>query len=564
MRNIPGFQQQRVKSIMDNRRVIHSYREKQAASTSSTPYARPTSGLFSKMKQYFAPASLWSNEEHQKQSQTQSQSQSQPHTQPPSQASSLLPFKFPEPELKTPLKRSSNDVTKTPNHVLSSFFQSKGDRPLTDVEYEGVVALLSKSHQNTPTTVKTSQNNQQRQSQTPSQRFTSQDDIKVGSNNKRGSNGGAVANSSNLFITPYNQKVLKNDSSIFSTPEYKPIYHSVNENSFSQGRGAGMSSIPSVKRVYQFSGLPSPYRTRIRTPNLSAKKKKTSKSNASFASNGTFNSSLSNTITAPPAGSNGSKPLSNTANALLSILDGGDESNEASIKAFTSPFARQKRINKDRELESTPVKKRLTAADIGKTISFDQSEKLPELEKVVEKEEKLEEKPVNLRNGIAKEETMKPTFAFPNSSSKPHQTDSSTKDNLSISISGDTTTAASTSASGRPTSTTSNNTSIPTTTETARPPSYTTTSNLLFGSSEKPSTQIPKLPISNGSNGSSFSFGAAKQPPTDKKPTSTHVSNSNTLNIKQSSFEFKLPELKQQQVVLDQKKVDSFKSLFEF
>ncbi|CAH2351751.1 nucleoporin Nup60p [[Candida] railenensis] len=548
---------------MDNRRVIHSYREKQAASTSSTPYSRPTSGLFSKVKQYFAPASLWSNEEQQEQSQTMSHSQSQSHTQPPSQASSVSPFKFPEPELKTPLKKNSKDVTKTPNHVLSTFFQSKGDRPLTDVEYEGVVALLSKSHQNTPTTVKNSQNNQQRQSQTPSQRFTSQDDIKVGSNNKRGSHGGAAANSSNLFITPYNQKVLKNDSSIFSTPEYKPIYHSVNENSFSQGRGAGMSSIPSVKRVYQFSGLPSPYRTRIRTPNLSAKKKNISKSNASFASNGTFNSSLSNTITAPPTSSIDNKPLSNTANALLTILDGGDESNEASIKAFTSPFARQKRVNKDREMESTPVKKRLTAADIGKTISFDQSEKLPELEKVVEKEEKLEEKPANLKNGIAKEETTKHTFAFPNSSTKPLHNDSSTKTNLSTSTD---TTAASTFTFGRTTGeTTSDNTPFPTTTEGEKPTIHKTTSNSLFGDSEKTSVQIPKLPISNGSNGSSFSFGAAKQPLTDNKPTSLFGSNSNTLNIKQTAgFEFKLPELKQQQVVLDQKKVESFKSLFEF
>lgn len=362
---------------MDNRRVFRSYKEK--VKDSSTPYARPSNGLFSKMKLFLTGASLWSQHEN-----TIQNDQIKDNTSPvdvEKNESSIKPFSFPEPDstiFKTPLKSTSN-LTKAPNQMLSSFFQEKGDRPLTDVEYEGIVSLLTKSNSasNTP-------NHSVYRGDGVSKQFESIENSKdLG--NKEADTSAFKMSGSNLFVTPYSQKTLKNTSSndhVFSTPEYKPVYHAINEN-------FNTKNVPSVKRVYQFSGLPSPYRTRIRAPSLSSRPKNPTKNSPSITKS-------------PFAQKTTSRPMSNAANSLLSILDDNARSGEdiemrdtsndrnINIQQFSNPYHRPLSVKKPRSQDSnnsqsdinasTPIKKTntlLSANDINKTISYDKSEELP-------------------------------------------------------------------------------------------------------------------------------------------------------------------------------------------
>lgn len=518
---------------MDNRRVIRSYREKQAASKSNTPYSRPTNGLFSKMKQFLTPASLWKTTGEQPKKDTNEQTKQLQSSQPDI-STSLLPFKFVQPEFKTPHKQpssSSNEVSSTPNHVLTSFFQSKGDRPLTEVEYEGVVALLSKSRQATPATAK-----RQRLSlpkgQTPSQSILDSPSHHLGEVNAETSID--IANSSNIFATPYSQRVLKNDSTSFSTPEYKPVYHTVNDNSFNRG----LKGVPSVKRVYQFSGLPSPYRTRIKTPNLSSRKKKvdilTQPLQPSQIAN-TFNQTSASDVSMT------NKPLSNTANTILSILDGGEsiqDVNESNIKAFSSPFTRPKRGNKQADATE---KKKLTAEDISRTILFDQSEMLPEI-KFNQKKVSIEVE--NKSEPKAPKADPKPTFSFgitpvtASATAKP----STLKSN-----------GAATTKTEVPQEKTSFNQSD------KIAPAPTSTPSL-FGNSKEPAV----APLVNGSTAakmtSTFSFGAANKPLADTNP----IEKSTLPKPSKPAATFTFPEIHQTHVQLDQAKVESYKPMFKF
>lgn len=305
---------------MDNRRVFKLYREKVRAS--AVPYAKK--GLFSKMKQYFTPASIFSNAEASEPEETEA--------------------------LKTPFKPSQSHPEGTPNQVLLSFFLEKGDKPLTDIEYEGVVLLLSraKSQANTP---------------------NSSVVYRGEAINKPFDDTTSISQTDNTFATPYNQRVLKsgsntasreNRSTVFSTPDYKPVYHSVN-NSF-------LHNVPSVKRVYQFSGLPSPYRTRIKAPGTKPRRIKSPEHKA-----------VEKPVSEP------AKPLSLTANTLLSILDGN--SAEVDNKRFFNPYSRPQLNKRGRADDSnissasvsfTPTKKKVILADdISKTISFSTSEEMP-------------------------------------------------------------------------------------------------------------------------------------------------------------------------------------------
>ena len=75
-----------------------------------------------------------------------------------------------------------------------------------------------------------------------------------------------------------NKVLLIHDTSniSISTPGYKPTYHTIQNDTFdrsNQSFNNTTSIIPSIKRVYQFSGLPSPYSTRLRPPSTTKKYK---------------------------------------------------------------------------------------------------------------------------------------------------------------------------------------------------------------------------------------------------------------------------------------------------
>lgn len=359
--------------VMDNRRVFKSYKSR--AREDSAPYStknRARGGIFNKVKQFFGS----SNEQ---QEEVRPKEGSRANT-------SVLQESA----------RGSDHNQESPNKVLLKFFQDKGDKPLTDVEYEGVRSLLARTTNLDQSGLDTSIVFRKKLNESVD---TTNDKIAISKANQTAP------------IVPYNQTMLKNadggDSfSVFSTPDYRPIYHTINNSTF------GSRNIPSVKRVYQFSGLPSPYRTRIKAPALKAKKRITANShNSTVINNSSYNK----------------PPMSNAANALLNILDGnghvnaignGDNTTVSSevddtLKRFSNPYSSRQTIKKrkhageklDVNSSSTPTKKKpaiITADDINKTIAFDKSEKLDKGEKDLSYGDKKAEEP-HLLFGVKKE-----------------------------------------------------------------------------------------------------------------------------------------------------------------
>ncbi|KAG7191554.1 uncharacterized protein KQ657_003060 [Scheffersomyces spartinae] len=263
-----------------------------------------------------------------------------------------------------------------PSEVLSQFFQQKGNTPLTQVEYEGVMALLLKSKDGSGNGTGSDNGNVS--------------DIVSSSANTCGRRTVDRANVTTSHIqmpgsfstTPNKQKSLRNTSlrerSVYvSTPEYKPHYKSINNT----------VNIPSIKRVYQFSGLPSPYKTKIRPP-------------PPVSANTTMNNStilprniagMSTTASSPLPASK--KPLSETANTLLSILDGklstgevSESDREVRLKQLSNPYGRGSGLKRSKSIssqkqESSSSSTVFTADDISKTIAYDQTKELPEPKK---------------------------------------------------------------------------------------------------------------------------------------------------------------------------------------
>lgn len=500
---------------MDNRRVFRSYKDK--VKDSATPYSRPNNGLFSKMKLFLTGASLWSNHETTSYNEQTADNTMRMVTEKSEKGeSNVKPFSFPEPDttiFKTPLKSTSNQL-KAPNQVLSSFFQEKGDRPLTDVEYEGVVSLLSKSKSasNTPNnSVVYRGDNASRQSESIA------DSTDLG--NKDADTSAFKSSASNLFATPYSQRTLKNTSSndhVLSTPEYKPVYHTINENFNSK-------NVPSVKRVYQFSGLPSPYRTRIRAPSLSAKPKIPAKKSPTIS-------------TSPSAQKVASKPMSNAANSLLNILDGNTHSEDVEMKdvstnksdiieQFSNPYHRPHSSKKPRSQDdnkskfsinaSTPIKQKkstlLTADDINKTISFDKSEELPK-DKIAPKSNDSSNAKTSF--GTSTQNDSK----FSDSTSSSNQF----KFNLPKEV----------------------------------PKSSDKSPHIPPEGGKENTKDAPKFNHSQfQKNTNGFSFGETTKPNIDSNPV---------YNIANKNLEFIFPEIIQTEVHLDYNKVNKYKSLFEF
>lgn len=317
---------------MDNRRVSQAYRDRSREKV--LPYPS-RGGLLTKMKRYFSAGSA-SNSSAQK----QSRSTTQPPPQPANQSVLAAQSSF-----IAPANNSFVEGDVTTNRILSSFFQEKGDRPLTQIEYEGVMSLLDKSRANITMPVE----------ETPQAE-------------KHEETNNTIEARHNQTFAPYSQKVLRNTSMLdanltsIATPEYKPVYHTFNDTSRSN---------VSLKRVYQFSGLPSPYRTRIRAPNLNARRAKRLASAASQTS----------VVPDTSLQSVAQKPLSNAANSLLSILDNAHTEEPSQLdtsKPLHNPFARNKRRN---PVSLEPAAKRaavLGASDITKTVLHSKATELEE------------------------------------------------------------------------------------------------------------------------------------------------------------------------------------------
>lgn len=329
-------------SAMDNRRVMKAYRDRTREKVLAPP-AR--AGLFAKVKRYLSVGSLPNSASQQSRSATE-----------PIDINASTAGRSRADSFAVAANNTTLDADQTTNRILLNFFQEKGDTPLTEVEYEGVMSLLEKSKANITMPLLDTHDH---------------DD---------GPDHGAVADSTaaesrhnHTFAAPYSQKVLRNtsmydaNSTTLATPDYKPVYHTFNDTSLGN---------VSVKRVYQFSGLPSPYRTRIRAPNLSARRAKRLASTAG-ASTTHATASGADELAEP-------KQLSNTANSLLSILDRGvgaevsATDGDSKSKPLHNPFARGKRKT---PISLEPASKRaavLGASDITKTVLHSNVDELEE------------------------------------------------------------------------------------------------------------------------------------------------------------------------------------------
>lgn len=256
------------------------------------------------------------------------------------------------------------------NRILSEFFHEKGGKPLSDIEYEGVMSLLDRSKASI--TLPLPDLNASKPETDPKATTKENGDANV---SRRALNASVLHN--NTFA-PYSQTKLRNTSmylnnSSFTASEYKPVYHTFNESTSSR---ANMS----MKRVYHFSGLPSPYQTRIKTPNFTARKLRRITPLGNETEVSTVPSA--NTTVAESSAASCFRPKSKTANALLSILDNDSKASvetpdEQSVnketekgKPLHNPYFRPKRRPVLRP--AAPV---LTANDISKTVLHSKAER---------------------------------------------------------------------------------------------------------------------------------------------------------------------------------------------
>lgn len=319
---------------MDNRRVLKAYQDRGREKV--LPYPSKV-GLLLKMKRYISGSSLWQNplrnpSASSSRDSSRSTSRKPSVSQPNANASRLLSESF--AAASTTNQSMDQNPDQTANEMLSSFFKEKGDRPLSQIEYEGVKSLLEKSRANT-----TLQNDEHTVLRSPTREpsFSQQNNT-----------------------TFSNQRMLKNTSmydganATFAAPDYRPLYQTFNES----------SRVAPVKRVYQFSGLPSPYKTRIRAPGQRKASRVMTEADATPLS-----------VAAPEVET--PKRISSTATSLLSVLDNQkkettDVATDSLDKPLHNPYAKNRR----RTAKINTAKPFSTAEDISKTVAFNKAKDL--------------------------------------------------------------------------------------------------------------------------------------------------------------------------------------------
>lgn len=220
------------------------------------------------------------------------------------------------------LEPNSNDnnlgdteEAKLPNLTLAQFFREKGDEPLSEIEYEGVLSLIKRSK--SASLVEDTQNA-----------------LMAGNNSSE-------LSSAVLKPSSVREASLK-------APSFRPKY-----DEFASTANTSLRSVVSAgsrkSRVFDYSSLPSPYRScsyRHSTTDAILAQKNTAGLESSGAD----------------AFSTSSDKMSNTASALISLLDSREAKSEASglanpYSTRVSEFKRYRRDpESDRFVPHTPSK----------------------------------------------------------------------------------------------------------------------------------------------------------------------------------------------------------------
>lgn len=269
-----------------------------------------------------------------------------------------------------------DETVENPNDILSAFFKEKGNKKLTDVEYEGVMALMSKSRTGTP---------YKRQSTELS--FNNEEPLLKRRN--LGNDSTIVGNETSIIgSTPSRQKYLMmNGNTTLQTPGYTPKYHSVSNDTFERSyliinNTTGSNFAPSSRRVRMRSRRPAPYKSRIKSSLLS---KTMGNEETSLVNEDTLNIKLNtNTIEEK---SRILKSPSKAAQTLMNILDAKNETGETSkelqqqqnnkLKMFINPYGSRSERKNNKNSKNASVLSGVTALTIGKTISYSRSDLLP-------------------------------------------------------------------------------------------------------------------------------------------------------------------------------------------
>ncbi|CCH42441.1 Muscle M-line assembly protein unc-89 [Wickerhamomyces ciferrii] len=236
-------------------------------------------------------------------------------------------------------------VEDSPNARLAEFFAKKGNEPLSEIELEGVKSLLAKS--NSPKQILFKQ----------SQIIDTKEEEEDEANNT-------------------NEQILKNsksESSVKSTPSFKATYNkSISEdNTFDNS----INSITSQrkKRIFDFSGFPSPYRTtRFKDTsfllddddNEHQNKKHTLSSESTIEPKNSLNDD---------SGDKKEKKISNTASALLSFIEGKDDEITKNYEEQQNQPKKDKKIDYSNPYASiSSSHKRRTNSSANKPSKFEQ------------------------------------------------------------------------------------------------------------------------------------------------------------------------------------------------
>lgn len=230
-------------------------------------------------------------------------------------------------------------IKDSPNARLADFFAKKGTEPLSEIELEGVRALLEKSN-SVQTSPKTPRN----------ESFNSEDQIEI--------------------LKPKNT-----ESAVKNTPSFKATYNTTvsAENSFDNSVASSNITSSRKRRVFDFSGFPSPYRTsRLKESSFMLEEDKPEVSTEANVE--------------PPKEE---KKLSNTASALLSFIENHETTEESNEKKqdtqskkkvdYSNPYAT---ISTSHKKTKKPASRKPTAFEqLEKSLSSASQPELPNINK---------------------------------------------------------------------------------------------------------------------------------------------------------------------------------------
>ncbi|KAI5955029.1 hypothetical protein KGF54_001590 [Candida jiufengensis] len=418
----------------------------------------------------------------------------------------------------------NEEEEENPNDILSDFFKRKGSNKLTDVEYEGVMSLISKSKSGTPY----------------KRGILDVDQDTLGNDRKRRqiSHSSFIHGNDTTILEsePYKQKTLKSNGNItISYPESKFNYSTVNStfdksyqniNNTTMGRNTSASG-----RSMYLHRRPAPYKSRMRGP-IYTKKTEQNKDDANKTTiNNTLLSQSQLKLNTTSNDNVKETPSSKTAQFLLSILDGNKNDKDkddlnGNVKPTTNLFTNPYESSRTKKKEKSIVTQ-ISSKDSTKSTATENGTK--------SNSNFLFNKPQQKSNEEGFLE-------------KPKQVNGSVEENKDISIS--------TSTNSIPKSTTFN---FGTSTNSTSNLNNTPKTNFNFGSlktSKEESTQ-PKFnfnPIPNSttnSNGSKTTNGEVNG---DQLTTTT--------TTKKVDFQFPTTDLVH--VELDNAEVNKYKSLYSF